>query len=313
MDHSPFNIFHMRRIVLLFSIICSELKSQSIISFTFDDPNTTETPLLSPEKRNDQLLEALKKNKLKAALFVCGMRVDNAKGKKLLDDWDNAGHLIANHSYSHLNYSSKKTSPPVFRSDFIRGDSLISGYRNYRKLFRFPFLKEGNTIEKRDFLREVLDSMQYGNGHVTVDASDWYIDQQLIKALKKNPDTSINKFRDFYVEHIYERACFYDSLATVLTGKKIPHTLLLHHNLLNALFLNDLIQHFKLKGWKIIDAELAYRDSFFLNLPTVVPAGESLVWALAKSSGRFESVLRYPAEDAMYEEEKLLNFLKRGK
>ena len=31
------------------------------------------------------------------------------------------------------------------------------------------------------------------------------------------------------------------------------------------------------------------------------PAGESLVWALAKETGKFESILRYPGEDDVYE------------
>lgn len=36
------------------------------------------------------------------------------------------------------------------------------------------------------------------------------------------------------------------------------------------------------------------------HLPAV-PAGESLMWALAKESGRFEDRLRYPGEDDVYE------------
>ena len=36
-----------------------------------------------------------------------------------------------------------------------------------------------------------------------------------------------------------------------------------------------------------------------------LPAGESLVWALAKETGRFESELRYPGEDDVYENPKM--------
>ncbi|MFB2117812.1 hypothetical protein [Parapedobacter sp. 2B3] len=32
-----------------------------------------------------------------------------------------------------------------------------------------------------------------------------------------------------------------------------------------------------------------------------IPAGESLIWTLAKQTGRFEKALRYPAEDGDYE------------
>lgn len=33
----------------------------------------------------------------------------------------------------------------------------------------------------------------------------------------------------------------------------------------------------------------------------VNPAGESLIWSLAKESGKYEDELRYPAEDSRYE------------
>ena len=36
-----------------------------------------------------------------------------------------------------------------------------------------------------------------------------------------------------------------------------------------------------------------------------MPAGESLIWALAKETGRFESSLRYPGEDGGYEKPKM--------
>jgi len=45
----------------------------------------------------------------------------------------------------------------------------------------------------------------------------------------------------------------------------------------------------------------AFSDKVFTRDPDIVPAGESLVWALAKETGKFESRLRYPGEDDVYE------------
>ena len=36
-----------------------------------------------------------------------------------------------------------------------------------------------------------------------------------------------------------------------------------------------------------------------------LPSGQSLVWAAAKASGRYEAQLRYPGEDERYEAPKL--------
>ena len=86
-----------------------------------------------------------------------------------------------------------------------------------------------------------------------------------------------------------------------LTHRQISHVLLLHYNLAAALFLGELIQYFKDIGWEGIDADKAYKDDFYSQESLNIPAGESLVWALAKESGRFDKVLRYPAEDGEYE------------
>ncbi len=51
------------------------------VSFTMDDPQVTETPLLASKARNEKILAAFDKFKVKAALFVCGMRIDNDEGK----------------------------------------------------------------------------------------------------------------------------------------------------------------------------------------------------------------------------------------
>jgi peptidoglycan-N-acetylglucosamine deacetylase len=58
-------------------------------------------------------------------------------------------------------------------------------------------------------------------------------------------------------------------------------------------------------GWKPVDAEWAYEDLVYDRQPNIVPAGESLIWALAKETGRFEKELRYPGEDDEYENPKM--------
>ena len=82
----------------------------------------------------------------------------------------------------------------------------------------------------------------------------------------------------------------------------IAHTLLLHHNLASALFVDDLIRHFEANGWEVVNASAAYQDPIYKRVPKTLPAGESLIWSLAKESGRYADQLRYPAEDSGYEE-----------
>ena len=272
------------------------------VAITIDDPQTGETPRMSAGERNRAILDALgKQSNLKASLFVCGKRVDNEPGRLLLGQWNDRQHIIANHSYSHPYFHSKRISVEEFIDEIRRGEAVIKDFPRFRKLFRFPFLKEGDTIEKRDRLRAYLREQGYRNGHVTIDASDWYVDERLRARLTKEPDANTAPYRDFYLKHIWDRATFYNSLVQKVSGYSVKHTLLIHHNLLNAMFLGDLLNMFKSRGWKLIDAENAFQDKLFSQKPAILPAGESLVWALAKQTGKFDRLLRYPGEDSKYE------------
>jgi len=272
------------------------------VSITMDDffwlANTVR---LTGAERNHAILDTLSKHSLKAALFVIGRNIESEAGKNLLRKWNDAGHLIGNHTYSHRNYAASEMTAAAFEQDILRAETLLKDFSRFRKYFRFPMLKEGETVAKRDALRAFLKQHGYRTGHVTIDNSDWIIDQRLTKRLTDNPAADITRYRDFYLEHMWDRARYYDSLAKQTVGRNVKHTVLMHFNLLNALFLDDLIEMFKSQGWQLIDAEEAFTDPVFAAQPKVLPAGESIVWSLAKESGKVDKNQRYPAEDGEYE------------
>jgi peptidoglycan/xylan/chitin deacetylase (PgdA/CDA1 family) len=273
----------------------------SEVAITIDDldVNADDTPRLNLEERNIAILQTLRRHRLQAALFVCGMRVDNEVGQRHLREWGRQGHLIGNHTYSHIPYST--TTFEKFSADTLRCEALISGVHGFRRIFRFPALKEGATREQRDRMRSFLREHRYRMGYVTIDSSDWALDARLRKRLDRDPQADVTPYRNFLLEHIWQRAQFYDGLARAVLGRPVRHTMLIHHNLMTALFLDDLLQMFAARGWHVIDAGRAFRDPVFDREPDIVPAGESLVWALAKATGRYEAVLRYPGEDDVYE------------
>lgn len=271
------------------------------IAFTFDDGSINDFGEYTLESWNQLILNHLKKNNLKAILFSAGANKSSQKGKYILSSWNNAGHLIANHTMSHVNFNSPNISLEKFKQELLQNHDIIKKYSNYYPYFRFPYLKEGNSLEKIQGFRAFMKENGYKNGHVTIDASDWYISSRLVIRLNENLKADLSGFREYYIRHLFDRALYYDSLAYQLSKRKINHVILLHHNIAAALFLGDLIQHFKKNGWEVMDADLAYSDSIYTAEPKNIPAGESLIWALAKQSGKFEKSLRYPAEDGAYE------------
>ena len=280
-------------------------KPATQFSITMDDFHWLQAVKLPPAARNHAILEALAAHKHKAALFVVGRNIESDVGKELLDWWDRAGHMIANHTYSHRNYNSPQANVEEYQQDILRAEALLKEFTRFKKYLRFPMLKEGDTVAKRDGMRSFLAKHGYRNGHVTIDNSDWIVDMRLTNRLKNDPTADVKPYRDFYLEHMWARSEYYDALAQRVLGRPVKHTVLVHFNLLNALFLNDLLAMYKAKGWQLIDAEEAFTDPVFALKPKVLPAGESIVWSLAKENGTIAKSLRYPAEDGEYENERM--------
>lgn len=287
--------------LFLFAFLCSlcNLVAAQTISFTFDDPRDSveaDRSAISP-----RIISALKSAGLRSTLYVCGMRVDTPTGVGLIRSWQNAGHEIANHTYSHRNFSGSISVDEFLKDAEKNAEFLTSnGFQPIR--FRFPYLKEGNTFTKRDKARLWIASQGYQSGAVTVDASDWYYDQRLA-SIPAGDSKKTKALRAAYLDHIFDRANYYNDLAQKHMGRSPAHVLLLHVNEINARYFGDLVTMFRERGWNVVDSKTAYEDPIYSLAPDVLPAGESLIWQIAKDRG--DITLRYPGEDAPYEKPKL--------
>ncbi len=275
----------------------AQKKTAPRISITMDDFFWQNAVHQTANQRNQAILGALKTHSIKAAMFVIGRNVESDEGKQLLSEWNKAGHLIGNHTYSHQSLNSPSMKLETYQEDTLRAEAILKSFSRFQKLFRFPMLNAGDTAETRDGFRTFLKQHGYRVGHVTIDSADWAISPRLQERLKSNPSADPKPYRDFYLEHMLDRAQYYDSLAVRVVGRPVKHTLLTHYNLLNGLFLGDLIEMFKSKGWQWIDADDAFDDPVYSAKPEVLPAGESIIWALAKADGTIAKSLKYPAED----------------
>ena len=274
------------------------------VSVTMDDFNVHEETLLSAKERNERILKALDKHKAPAVLFVVGKYIQTPSDRELLNQWHTHGHTLGNHTFNHRPYNAKVTLNGE-KIEILQCEKLLKDVPGFKKIFRFPMLAEGDTVEKRDGLRMWLDQQGYELGSVTIDASDWYIDQRLRQKLAQNPKLDLTPYRDYYLAHMWDRAQYYNDLSKKLLGREVKHTLLVHFNLLNALFLDDLLTMFEKNGWKVISAQDAFKDPVFKKRPKSLPSGQSLLWALAKESGKYEKELRYPGENDTYEKPKM--------
>ena len=295
--------------LLLISLIACSIKDRNVekpkIAFSFDDGHSKDILHYSGKEWNDMIIAQLDSFGLEAIMFVQSGCLNNEKGDELLQKWNDKGHLIGNHTCNHLNYNDVNMSFEAYIKEIQICDSLISNYDNYTKIFRFPFLRAGNTIAKRDSMRAFLERNDYRQGWVTIDNSDWYINMRLIRRLRKDPKANVEGYKKFYINHVFEHAGYYNSLSKEINNREIPHTVLLHFNLTSALFLADLLEKFKQEGWELIDYSKAIKDPVYNKLPKAIPSDQSLIWSLAKKTGKYEDKLRYPGEDVAYEKYKM--------
>lgn len=294
------NIFWKKLIIFLIALSLGlpSFSHAQDIALSFDDGfDPRNQPFAS--SWNTSILKALSNAQIKSILFPAGNRVDSPAGLRLVSDWGKAGHAVANHTYSHLNFCSKKTTLEQFIIETEKNETLLKDMPGWTKRLRFPYLKEGETVSKRDGFRSWLTDHGYKSGAVSIDASDWYYNKRYLAWRERHPDDDPSPFRTAYLNHLWNRATYYDALSKQIHNRSIKHILLLHTKAINAAFLPDIIAMFKSKGWVFISPEEAYEDPVYAITPMELPAGESILWALAKQNG-FKN-LRYPAESELYE------------
>jgi peptidoglycan-N-acetylglucosamine deacetylase len=274
------------------------------VAFTFDDgPQLHSTPLLSPAARNQALLDALARHQVTAALFVTvGNGADRPEGLALARAWGEAGHAIGNHTVSHLDLDKASVTLARYQQELLDCDAVIRALPGYQKWFRFTYLREGNTPEKRDGMRAFLKAQGYRNAYVSLDTSDWRLDELLVKRLTADPRADVSAIRQAYLAHVWQRAQAYRQLAQQLQGRDVPQVLLLHHNLINALWLGDVIEMFTARGWAITTPPQAFADPMYALQPVSPAPGQSLLLSMARSLGlgRFEGWRRL-VDDADFE------------
>lgn len=279
-----------------------------VLAFSFDDgPQLDATPRLSATERNQALLAALARHRVKAALFVTAANGANRpEGLALARAWGEAGHNIGNHTMTHPDLHSAKVSLQQYQQELLDCDAIIAPLPGYKKWFRYTYLREGNTPEKRDGMRSFLKAQGYRNAYVSLDTSDWRLDELLRKVLAKNPRADVSPIKQAYLSHLAQRAQAYRALSQQLQGRDIAQVMLMHHNLINALWLGDAIQMFKDQGWGFVSPEQAFSDPVYQLQPERAAPGQSLLLSMARSLGvgKFEGWERL-VDDGDFEVEAL--------
>lgn len=262
------------------------------ITFTFDDAPTRTTVIMNQEERANRIISALKLTGVNGA----GIFANPCKEKDAsllaqhLRKYQKAGHIIGNHTCSHLKLSD--VGATKFIADSDRAQTMLRPVVSGQKYFRFPYLDEVTEEVERNKVRQWLTQNRYLNAPPSIDSGDTIISNFLLLAREREMKFDEEKIRSLYVQHIVNAAEFYEELAVKQLGYSPNHILLLHENDAAALYLTDVIKALKNNGWTFLSLDSAIADPLYLQPPT---STQSLSGIIAqKISDKSENNFRSP-------------------
>lgn len=173
------------------------------------------------------LLAVLKKHHIQAVGLVNGAHLKEPEQTRLLDLWLADGHELGNHSYSHPSLTQK--SAEAFIADVEQERALLAKHLASRgktlRFFRFPFLREGETLEKLRAVRAYLAESKQRALPVTIDNQDWSFEQPFVQGKPVSEE---------YQEALHVAVRTAEARGDKLVGGVSPQILLLHANAVGA-------------------------------------------------------------------------------
>jgi peptidoglycan/xylan/chitin deacetylase (PgdA/CDA1 family) len=273
---------------LLLAFAVAPAAAEKRIALTFDDVPRGHGAFFTPDQRTIRLIAALHQAGVKqAAFYVVPGQIghdDGVGGEERIAAYVAAGHVIADHSFTHRHLSELTVADYI--ADVDQAEAWLKGREGRRPWFRYPFLDEGQEDKAKVVgVRAALKARGLHNGYATVDGSDWNIESLTADAVKAGKTIDMNALRDLYVETMVGAADFADKLALKTWRRQPAQVIVLHETDVAALYVADLVRALRRDGWTIITADEAYADPISKLAPNVPSANGTLVELAAWEKG----------------------------
>jgi peptidoglycan/xylan/chitin deacetylase (PgdA/CDA1 family) len=197
--------------------------------------------------------------------------VDGAEALKL---WA-AAEPFGNHTYTHIDLEANTAE--AFERDMEQNEPTLellakpglgkSG--NDWHWLRYPYLHEGDTVEKRRAVRAYLKARGYRIAQVTLDWEDYLWNFAYARCAAKNDTKAIAWLRSSYLDTASQFLDLGRENAKLIYGHEISYVLLMHLGAFSSSILPDAIDLLKKKGFKLVTLEEAESDAAYEDDPDV--------------------------------------------
>jgi peptidoglycan/xylan/chitin deacetylase (PgdA/CDA1 family) len=261
------------------------------IAFTFDDlpahgslpPGETRMEVI------EKIITALRNANVPPTYgFVNGKRLEEQPADAaVLQAWHAAGNPLGNHGWSHMNLNQHSLED--FEKDVVRNEPALTAAMKNEKMkeedwhwFRYPFLAEGDTPEKKIAFRKFLREHGYKIAAVTTGFGDYLWTEPYARCKAKGDTAAIKIMEDIYLSAASDSIDYYWSISHSLYSREIPYVLLMHAGAFSAEMLPRLLELYRDKGFEFITLAEAERDEFYRSAidPNLPPGIETLEEAM---------------------------------
>ena len=266
-----------RLIIAGLLIFASELSQGQQMAVTFDDlPVHGALPSGITRLEIAQLiLQTLKREKLPPVYgFINGGRgAEDPDSLSVLQVWRKAGQPLGNHTWMHLDLN--KETPEEFAAEVLKNEPLLGrlmGKADWHWL-RYPYLHEGDTVEKRREVRAWLSARGYKIAEVSMDFEDYLWNEPYARCVAKHDEASIAKLHESYLAVANQYFALSRQLSQLVYGRDVKYVLLMHVGAFDARMLPELLALYRAKGVRFISlpeamSDPAYRDDPDIGEPT---------------------------------------------
>ena len=249
---------------------CS-LQAKVKMAITFDDlpvhgdlpPKTTHLTVAQ------SVIKTLAANKIPEVYgFVNATRIKEEKGSdEVLHLWNKAGYPLGNHTYSHQDFNS--VSVGEFKKEIENNESLLLSVNSAKTALalRFPYLHEGDTLEKRKAIRAYLKDKKYLIAQVTDDFKDWAFNTPYALCKAKGDNKSVSRLKKMYLDAAEQQFVRDGKIEEAAFHRPISRILLLHIGPFDAEMLPDLIQLYRKKDVEFVGLSEALKDEVYKEDP----------------------------------------------
>jgi peptidoglycan-N-acetylglucosamine deacetylase len=270
MKHLLQSIYRNVILLLLFSSALAGVSAAQKLAITLDDLplNGLLPPGVTRAETTRNVLAILKERHLPPVYgFINAKKLEgNSDAAEALKLWA-ASEPVGNHTYAHMDL--EQNTHEAFEREIEEDEpalELLSQKDDWHWL-RYPYLHEGDTVEKRRAVRAYLQARGYRIAQVTLDWEDYMWNTAYARCVAKGDQKAIAWLRSSYLSTASEFLDLGRAQAKLIYGHDINYVLLLHLGAFSSMILPDALDLLKKKGFKLVTLEEAESDPAYDSDP----------------------------------------------